>query len=86
MKTVFSEAYKEEETAILQTVMVPSQRNQLLLIKGKYNVTVLNVTVPSLNLIVLQGRMEMSVLSYLFLPDSNTFPVDIVIKCCNFRG
>lgn len=62
------------------------QRHQLLLIKSKYNVTVLSVAVPSLNLIVLQGRMERSVLSYLFLSDSNTFPVDIVIKWCNFRG
>lgn len=66
--------------------MVPSQRNQPVLIKGKVNVTVLSVTVPSLNFIVLQGRMERSVLSYLYLPDSDTFPVDIVIKCCNFRG
>lgn len=50
---VFSEAHKEKGTTILQTVVVPSQRNQLLLVKGKYNVTILSVAVPSLNLIVL---------------------------------
>lgn len=35
--------------------MVPSQRSQPVLIKDKCNVTVLSVTVPSLNFIVLQG-------------------------------